>query len=277
VANAFQGEFISRYGYPRYLITDRGKENLNKMMKTILDQGLVEHRPTTAYHPQANAVAERLHRTIKEWIKKLGATKEWRARLPMILHQYRNTPHKATKVTPFYALFGRNAVTPVLLNWPVMPEPTLKNKSKMHEAMAKNIKLQGHQNKAQQSQVKENHRIIAGDHVMIMTKAASKWIPQQKGPFLVTTRFKNDMVQIQSIPKGPPLGGMHPIVHVSRLLKMPAKLRDPDDEDEDEEEVIQSGSEEHQPQVDDNEVEIPAEEPKSRYGRALRQPREWWK
>ena len=81
VVKAFQDEFVCRYGYPRYLITDRGKENLNRAMKSLLGKGLVDHKPTTAYHPQANAVAERLHRTIKEWIKKLGAVRNWRDKL----------------------------------------------------------------------------------------------------------------------------------------------------------------------------------------------------
>ena len=285
VAEAFKNEFITRYGYPRYLITDRGKENLNKVMRKLLQEGLVEHRPTTAYHPQANAVAERLHKTIKDWIKKLANIKEWRSRLQGLMHQYRITPHSSTNVSPYFALFGRESITTIQLDWPET------NQNNRHWSNARSIRTankirQGIRNRAErnkkdQYQTKHKDILKIGDWVMIKSLQGSKW-SSNKGPYKIMNRNQNNIVKITSLPNGPRLGLMHPIIHVSRLIKVP---KEEQEEEELEQETtpqrtvidLVSDSEDSEQEIDSEEIlnQQTNNHTFSKYGRKINPIQNW--
>ena len=58
-------EIFSCHGIPQEIITDQGCEFVNKAMKTFASNFKIKLRPTTAYHPQANGLTERMNQTIK--------------------------------------------------------------------------------------------------------------------------------------------------------------------------------------------------------------------
>ena len=43
-----------RFGFPKIIISDQGREFNNKMLDEILEQVGTEHRRTSPYHPQCN-------------------------------------------------------------------------------------------------------------------------------------------------------------------------------------------------------------------------------
>jgi transposase InsO family protein len=63
-AALFSG-WISRYGVPHVLTSDRGPQFVSEVWTTVCQQLGICHKTTTAYHPQANGLVERLHRQLK--------------------------------------------------------------------------------------------------------------------------------------------------------------------------------------------------------------------
>jgi len=65
VACAFIGTWVARFGTPSDLSSDRGSQFTSELWNAVA-QGLgVKLHRTTAYHPQANSLCERFHRSMK--------------------------------------------------------------------------------------------------------------------------------------------------------------------------------------------------------------------
>jgi transposase InsO family protein len=59
-----------RFGTPRILISDGGTHFTGKNFKKCLSKLGIEHRVSTAYHPQTNGQAETLNRQLKSILNK---------------------------------------------------------------------------------------------------------------------------------------------------------------------------------------------------------------
>jgi transposase InsO family protein len=106
---------ISRFGLPRVIITDRGKQFHNDQFQEFCEQrGIQVHYASKAY-PKANGQVEVTNRTIKKNLKKkLEAAKgDWPEELPSVLWAYRTTARTATGETPYSLAYGVEAVIPV--------------------------------------------------------------------------------------------------------------------------------------------------------------------
>ena len=65
VASAFFQSWISRFGVPLHVITDRGTQFESELFQELATLVGFHRLRTTAYHPQTNGMVERLHRTMK--------------------------------------------------------------------------------------------------------------------------------------------------------------------------------------------------------------------
>lgn len=65
----------------------------------------IKHLRTTAYHPQANGLVERWHRTLKAAIK-CHESNDWSETLPLVLLGLRATWKEDLKASPAEMLFG---------------------------------------------------------------------------------------------------------------------------------------------------------------------------
>ncbi|GFX01247.1 transposon Tf2-11 polyprotein [Trichonephila clavipes] len=84
VAEAFFSSWVSRFGTPAILTTDRGRQFESSLFKALSKLLGVQKCRTTGYHPQANGMIEELHRPLKSAIK-CHATERWTEVLPIIL------------------------------------------------------------------------------------------------------------------------------------------------------------------------------------------------
>ena len=76
IAQVWIDRVFSVFGFPRQLHSDRGKEFVNEVLKEMLAVLGVKQSLTTAYHPQGNAYAERIHRFFKHAISQHTLTKD---------------------------------------------------------------------------------------------------------------------------------------------------------------------------------------------------------
>ena len=100
-----------QYGAVNIQINDQGPEFVNKVSEEIHTLTGVHQRITSAYHPQANGLAERNNRTIQSCLLKTLQQRqtEWMRALPGVVFAYNTSRQKSTKFTPFYLMFGRQA------------------------------------------------------------------------------------------------------------------------------------------------------------------------
>lgn len=64
IAKILVEEIICRYGTPTVLLSDCGKEFLNKLVTSITNLFNIKKKNTTAYHPQTNGLMERFNHTL---------------------------------------------------------------------------------------------------------------------------------------------------------------------------------------------------------------------
>ena len=127
VAKHLISNWISRYGIPKSIISDRGTQFESSLFNELAKQLGIKHLSTTAYHPQTNGMVERFHRTLKTSLAILAAdTHQWSRALPFVLLGWRNTPSKTTGTSPANLLFGTHISMPNELvefaNAPTIPE-----------------------------------------------------------------------------------------------------------------------------------------------------------
>ncbi|GFT89449.1 transposon Tf2-11 polyprotein [Trichonephila clavipes] len=105
VAEAFFSSWVSRFGTPAILTTDRGRQFESSLFKALSKLLGVQKCRTTGYHPQANGMIEELHRPLKSAIK-CHATERWTEVLPIILLGLRASLKEDILCTPAELVLG---------------------------------------------------------------------------------------------------------------------------------------------------------------------------
>ena len=111
---------ICRFGLPRTLITDNGRQFDNKRFDEFCSEFQINHRFTSVAHPQSNGEAEVTNRTILQGLKArlTQAKSSWADDLYNVLWAHRTTPRTPTGETPFKLTYGTEAVIPLNVELP---------------------------------------------------------------------------------------------------------------------------------------------------------------
>ena len=84
-ARALLRHWISRFGVPDNLISDRGPQFTSSLWDLLNKLLGISASTTTAYHPQANGMVERFHRQLKASLKARLTSPRWMDELPLVL------------------------------------------------------------------------------------------------------------------------------------------------------------------------------------------------
>ena len=163
VASVLFREIISRYGAPRVLISDRGKNFMSNLVKALSELFEIKRTLTSAYHPMTNGLVESKNSFILQALRAYckGQQDDWPELLPGIMMAYRSTPAtQSTDFSPFFLLYGREMRLPI--DTVLQPKDHLNQDYKVHLGrVLQNLeicrKLAGENIKAAQEKYKHQH------------------------------------------------------------------------------------------------------------------------
>src|SRR6266496_130129 len=107
-------EIICRHGCPRIILSDRGTHFRNELVDGLCEKFEIKHKLSSPYHPQTDGLVERFNRTLCEGLAKVTEKEnEWDKYIESVLFAYRTNKHNTTKKTPFFMIYGREAILPI--------------------------------------------------------------------------------------------------------------------------------------------------------------------
>lgn len=111
-ARALIRHWITRFGVPLDMSSDRGTQFTSTLWNEIAHQlGIQLHR-TSAYHPQSNGLVERFHRTLKSALKTRLQGPNWADELPWVLLGLRTVPKEDLDTSSAELVYGEPLTVP---------------------------------------------------------------------------------------------------------------------------------------------------------------------
>lgn len=114
-AAAFQSHVLCRFGAPAEVLTDQGSE-FQGAFEALLQEHFIDHRQTSANHPQSDGLAERAVQTFKRALRKhcqeVSSATGWDQYMHFIALGYRASAQMSTKVSPYRLLYGCDPIVP---------------------------------------------------------------------------------------------------------------------------------------------------------------------
>ena len=105
---------VCRFGIPRVLVSDNGKQFDNKAFRDFCQQLSIKNHYSSLARPQANGQVEVANRSllklIKTWLEQAKGI--WPDELLSVLWVYHTTTRTSTRETPFKLAFGTKTMIP---------------------------------------------------------------------------------------------------------------------------------------------------------------------
>ena len=107
-------KWVSHFGVPEIIISDRGTHFEAALFKMITEKLGIEKRRVTAYHPIANGAVERQHRRLKQALKARSdnARKTWLKDLPLVLLGLNTAISDDVHLSAAQIVYGRQLAIP---------------------------------------------------------------------------------------------------------------------------------------------------------------------
>src|ERR1041385_2562374 len=114
----FVADIVCRYGVPNSIITDNGTNFAKGTLARYASQQGIQLDLASVAHPQSNGQVERANGLILSGIRPRlvepleRAPRAWIEELPAVLFSLRTTPNRSTGFTPFFLVYGSEAIIP---------------------------------------------------------------------------------------------------------------------------------------------------------------------
>ncbi|XP_049340179.1 uncharacterized protein LOC125804771 [Astyanax mexicanus] len=109
--------FCSVFGLPKTIQTDKGTNFTAKLFAQVLHQLNVEHKTSSAFHPESQGALERFHQTLKTQLRIfcLETGKDWDEGLPLLMFALREVVQESTGFSPAQLVFAHTVRGPLKL------------------------------------------------------------------------------------------------------------------------------------------------------------------
>lgn len=230
IAKVLVEEWICRYGSPRSIHTDQGRNfdsNLFREMCRLLN---VSKTRTSAYHPQSDGLVERFNRTLLSMLTLFVKDNQtnWDTLLPYVMLAYRSSVQATTGFSPYKVMFGREAVLPIDIMLNLDGRETFSSASEYVTRLADTLStvveaVKRHQVNASHQQktafdFRANFQYYSeGELVWMRNKARKRGVcpklqRQFRGPYQVLERVTEVLYRVMLVEGGPEM-----VVHFNRL------------------------------------------------------------
>ena len=132
IANLVEQTWLTRYPWPRILTYDKGTEFMAEFAQMIKNDYHIKKKGITTRNPQANAIIERVHKTIGDIIRTFEVydneiedeDEMWAGVLSATMFAIQATYHTTLQATPTQLVFGRDAILDIQYNanWDAIKE-----------------------------------------------------------------------------------------------------------------------------------------------------------
>jgi ribonuclease HI/transposase InsO family protein len=122
-AMTFFTDIVYRFGVPNSIITDNGSQFTGRKFLEFCDKFYICVDWAAVVHPQTNSQVERANGMILQGLKPRNfdrlnkSGRKWLQELPTVVWSLRTTPSRATGFTPFFLVYGAEAILPTDLEY----------------------------------------------------------------------------------------------------------------------------------------------------------------
>ncbi len=216
---------IRHHGIPRIFITDRDKLFTSNYWQTLVTQMGIHHKLSSAFHPETDGQTERTNQTLEAYLRHYVNDNQdnWVSLLPMAQLALNAHQSETTKVSPYFANFGREPE----LHATALPGPqadlALRNASTMKDlfarlrqnitAMQERIRTSRHKDSKMAPQLKKGDKVYLSTKNLRAQKPSKKLDAVKVGPFLIKDQ-KGPVNYELELPQD---ARIHPVFHISLL------------------------------------------------------------
>ena len=226
LAYAFYKYVVADHGLPTQIISDRDKLVVSKFWQSLMDLMGVQHKLSTAYHPQTDGQTERLNQTLEQYLRNYMNYQQdnWVELLPVAQLAYNTAKNATIGCTPFYANYGFEAdvknvprgLQPIAQKAKVKAEDL----AQLHEQLHQDIAFASQRTaKYYNSNRKKGPSLEEGDKVYLLQRNIRTDRPAKKldhtklGPFRIKKTLGPDVYKLE-LPKSMKI---HPVFHITVL------------------------------------------------------------
>lgn len=235
IARALVDGFFSRFGVPRELHSDQGRNFESTIFKECCELLGIHKTRTTPMHPESDGMVERFNRTLVQEIAKRcrhGQT-DWDQHIPTILMAYRSAVHESTGYTPAQLMLGRDPTLPLDLLMERPPDSRddvvtttqfardLRDRmSEIRSKVASNLKMSAEAMKHRKDAKATTHPLTEGDQVWLFNPRRKKGLSPKlsspwEGPYVIMKALSAVTYRIQA-----PGKTTCKVVHFNRLWRV---------------------------------------------------------